>query len=130
VLFLNYDVLADVVVLGALERVVFRVVVTRGVERVDDLFTDLVCSVRNTLTERVILSLFVVISHITLERLGGCNRGTSRFYSDLRRVPVVDRGVGGTVSWVGVVLGGDLVVVGGRGSTDDRTSVFAELTLR
>jgi hypothetical protein len=101
--------------------------------------------VLDTVTERVVLAVVVVISHITLGLLGGVNRGTSRLYSNLLAVRVA------AVDWVnlatrrvGVVLGsegllaiaGGLLEVGLGGevvafvcvTTDDGTGTLAELT--
>lgn len=107
-------------------------------------FGDLVGSFVETLTERVVLAVVVVISHITLELLGGVGSGTSSFfYSDLCWIAAVDTFFTLTLVGVGVlgsdslpgVTGGLLVVgVGGEvGVTllgDDGTSALAELTLR
>jgi hypothetical protein len=81
------------------------------------------------LTERVVLTFVVVISHITLELLGGVDSGTSSlFYSSLNWITAVD---GFNLSTVGlcVALGSEgLLGVPCRG--DDGTSAFTELTLR
>ena len=55
-----------------------RVVVAVRVDGVLDAVGNLVSGVRDSLTKRVVLALVVVISHITLELLGGCGSGTSR----------------------------------------------------
>jgi hypothetical protein len=101
------------------------------VDGVSDAFCYLVGSLGNTLTKRVVLTFVVVISHITLELLGGVDSGTSSlFYSSLGWVTGVD---GLNLSTVGLGLGGG----GARGSEgllrvtgvgDDGTSAFTELT--
>ena len=61
-----------------------RVVVAVRVDGVGDAFSYFVSSLGHTLTERMVLALVVVISHITLELLGGVGSGTSSlFYSNL-----------------------------------------------
>lgn len=60
------------------------VVVTVGVNGMNEAVADLVGSFVKTVTERVVLSLVVVISHITLVLLGGDDSGTSSLvYSNL-----------------------------------------------
>lgn len=96
-----------------------RVVVAGAVDGVKDAIS----SFMETVTKRMIMSVFVVISHITLVLLGGANRGTSSlFYSNLAgRVTVVDNVKIATMRREGVVLGiesllgvtGSLLVVGG-----------------
>jgi len=147
VLLLYDDVLAAVLVLGSLVGVLVRIVlVVVRVDGVRDTFSDLVGGFVDTLTERVVLTFVVVISHITLVLLGGLDGGTSRlFYSNLsswiaavnsaldlsgRRASVVL----GRVSLPGVA-GGLLVVgvgaeVGVTSFSDDGTGALAELTLR
>lgn len=145
VLLLDYDVLANVLVLGSLGRVVVGVVVAGTVDGVSDVVSDLVSSFLDTVTERVVVAVVVVISHITLVLLGGVNRGTSSLYSNLLavRVAAVDC-VNLPTRWVGVVLGvegllavaGGLLVVGLGAevvavvcvTTDDGTGTLAELT--
>lgn len=85
VLLLYNDFLVRVVELGSGEGVLrVAVVVAVRVDGVGDALGDLVGNLVETLTERVVLSFVVVISHITLEVLGGGGSGTSsRFYSDL-----------------------------------------------
>lgn len=145
-LLLDYDVLADILVVGSLGGVVVGVVVAVTVDGVGDMISDLVGSFLNTVTERVVVAVVVVISHITLVSLGGVNRGTSSLYSNLLavRVAAVD-GVNFPTGWVGVVLSserllavaGSLLVVwlGAEAvalvgvTTDDGTGTLAELTL-
>ena len=96
-----------------------RVVVAGAV----DGMKDAISSFMETVTKRMIVSVFVVISHITLVLLGGANRGTSSlFYSNLAgRVTAVDDVKIATMRGEGVVLGiesllnvtGSLLVVGG-----------------
>jgi len=98
----------------------------------------------------MIVSVFVVISHITLVLLGGANRGTSSlFYSNLAgRVAVVDDVKIATMGREVVVLGsegllgvtGSLLVVGGdvepgvtlldREGSSDGTGTLTVLVLR
>ena len=60
----------------------------------------------DALTEGVVLAVLVVISHITLELLGGCSSGTSRcFYSDLRWLVAGDT-LDVLAAGEGIVLGG------------------------
>lgn len=93
----------------------------------------------------MVVAVVVVISHITLELLGGVDRGTSSLYSNLlaARVAAVDC-VNLPTGWVGVVLdvegllpiGGGLLEVGLGAevvavvcvTTDDGTGTLAELT--
>jgi hypothetical protein len=147
VLFLDDDFLGAVLVLGSDVGLSVRVVVTVRVDGVGytlgDLVGGFVCDVRDSLTKRMVLALVVVISHITLELLGGVGSGTSSFfYSDLGRVAGCDTGVILTVGGVGV-LGSDglaceagaLLGVGVAGEvgetllSDDGTGALAELTL-
>lgn len=73
-----------VLVRGAGVGVVVRVVVLGTVDGVGYAFGDLVGCFVETVAERVILAVFVVISHITLKLLGGVGSGTSSaFYSNL-----------------------------------------------
>lgn len=77
------------------------VVVAMRVDGVGDVVSDLVGGFVDSLTKAVVLTLVVVISHITLELLGGVNSGTSSlFYSGL--------------SWVASVNNLDLSCVRGR----------------
>jgi hypothetical protein len=86
--------------------VLVRVVVAVRVDRVLDAVGNLVSGVRDSLTKRVVLALVVVISHITLELLGGCSSGTSRcFYSDLRWLVAGDT-LDVLAAGEGIVLGG------------------------
>jgi hypothetical protein len=132
VLFLNNYVLLAVVVLGSDVGVGVGVVrVTLVVDGVGDAFSYLVGCLVETVAERVILAVVVVISHITLVLLGGRSRGASSdFYSVLLGVGV---GVLGGDSLSGVARG--LLVVGRGGEVgvtllgDDGTSALAELTL-
>jgi hypothetical protein len=145
VLLLDNYLLAAVFVLGSGVGVRVGVVVAVTVDGVNDVIGDLVSSFGDTVAERMILSVFVVISHITLELLGFVNRGTSRLYSDLfpGRVTAVD-GVNLTALRIAVVLGGIglLAVAGGlfvawvgvevdvtlgNVTSYDGTSAFAEL---
>lgn len=143
---LDNDVLTDVLVLGRLGRVVVGVVVARAVDGVSDVVGYFRSCLGNTVTKRVVLAVVVVISHITLELLGGVNRGTSRLYSNLlaTRVAAVDC-VNLPTGRVAVVLGvkglsavaRGLVVVGlgaevvtlGNVTSDDGTGTLTELTL-
>jgi hypothetical protein len=146
VLVLYNDLLAAVVVLGTGERVVVRVVVAGTVDGMGDALTDFVGSLGDAVTERVVVTVFVVISHITLVLLGGVNSGASSLYSNLflGRIAAVDDVNLPTVG-VGVVLGGEglLAVTGGllvtglgaevllsNETRGDGTGVFAVLTLR
>jgi hypothetical protein len=82
------------------------VVVAVRVDGVGYAFSDLVGSLGNTVTERVVVTVVVVISHITLELLGGCSSGTSRcFYSDLRWL-VAGYTLDVLAAGEGIVLGG------------------------
>lgn len=132
-------------------RVVVRVVVMGTVDGVCYTFGDLVGSFVETVTERMVLAVFVVISHITLVLLGCVKGGSSRlFYSDLcfGWVAAVNEVNFTTLNRVAVVLGvegflavaGGLFVVGGgveAGVTllssetgSDGTSAFSELAFR
>jgi hypothetical protein len=120
------------------------VVVAVRVDGVGYAFSDLVGSLGNTVTKRVVVTVVVVISHITLELLGGVGSGTSSFfYSDLCWVAAVDTLFTLTLVGVGVLgsdslpcVAGGLLVVGVGGEVgvtllgDDGTSALAELTLR
>jgi hypothetical protein len=141
VLLLDNDLLAAIFVLGSDVRVRVRVVVTVSVDGVDDVIGDLVSCLGDTVTERMVVPVFVVISHITLELFGVVNRGASRLYSYLfaGRVAAVD-GVKLAATGVAVVLSveGLLAVTGGLlvaglgaevGSGDNGAGAFAELTL-
>lgn len=130
VLLLDDYLFAAVVVLGTRERVLVRVVVVAfGVDGVGDVVSDLVGGFVDSLTKAVVLTLVVVISHITLELLGGVDSGTSSlFYSSL--------------SWVMAVNDLNLSFVRGRGRSvlgcegllrvtltgDDGTGAFTVLT--
>lgn len=144
VLLLDNDLLAAVVVLGCGVGVLVRVVVVAvRVDGVGDTFTDLVGSLGNTVTKRVVVTVVVVISHITLELLGGVGSGSSRFfYTNRGWVAAVDT-ITLTLVRVGVldgdslpcVTGGLLVVgvgaeVGVTLLSDDGTGALAILTLR
>jgi hypothetical protein len=144
VLFLDNDLFLTVVVLGRDVGVLVRVVVTGRVDgvgyAVGDLVSDLVGSVGDTVTKAVVVAVVVVISHITLELLGGVGSGTSSlFYSNLGWVAAVDtvnlslvgRGVLGS-DGLSCVTGGLLVVgvgaeVGVTLVGDDGTSALTEL---
>lgn len=119
---------------GAYVGVGSGVVVAVTVDGVSDLFSDLVGGFVETLTEGVVLSFFVVISHITLELLGGGGCSGRRFYSNLfsgevrvddvnltplRRIRVV---LGG-VRLLGV--GGGLLVVGEGGEVGGRVTLHS-----
>lgn len=71
VLLLDNDFLLAVVVLGTSERVVVGVVVAMTVDGMGEVISYLVSSLRDTVAERVVMTVFVVISHITLVLLGG-----------------------------------------------------------
>lgn len=144
VLFLNDDVFATVLVLGSLVGVLGGVVVvTVGVDGVSDAVSYLVGGFVETVADRVVLALVVVISHITLVLLGGVDGGTSRlFYSDLSRVTAVDSSLGTSggrsrvldSEGLSCVARGLLVVgvgaeVGVTSFSDDGTGALAELTL-
>ena len=88
-LLLDDDVFLVVGVVASGERVRVVVVVTVGVDGVgytlSDLVGDLVCGVVGGVTERVVLTFVVVISHGQAAVLGGLSGGTSRrLYSNLR----------------------------------------------
>lgn len=105
-----------------------RVVVAGAVNGVKDAIS----SFMETVAKRMVVSVFVVISHITLVLLGGANRGTSSlFYSNLaRRVAVVDDVKIATMRREGVVLRverllgvtGSLLVV--RGGIETGVTLF------
>jgi hypothetical protein len=61
-----------------------RVLVAVRVDGMSDVVGDDVGSVLDSVTKRVIFSFLVVISHITMELLGGVNSGTSRFFYSYR----------------------------------------------
>jgi hypothetical protein len=69
--FLDNYLFTAIVVLGADERLVVGVVVVGGVVRVNYFLSDLVSSFGDTVTERMVVAVFVVISHITLAGLRG-----------------------------------------------------------
>lgn len=145
VLLLDNDLFLTVVVLGRDVGVLVGVVVTLRVDgvgyAVGDLVSGLVGSVGDTVTKAVVVTFVVVISHITLELLGGVGSGTSSlFYSNLCWVAAVDSA--GNLSLIGrgilgsdglaCVTGGLLVVgvgaeVGVTLLSDDGTSAFAKL---
>jgi hypothetical protein len=146
VLLLDDYFLATIFVLGGLVGVLVGVVlVVVRVNGVGYAFGNLVGSFGDTLTERVVVTVVVVISHITLVLLGCVGSGTSSlFYSNLGLgwVPAIDT-LGTRVGSVGVlgsdslpcVTGGLLVVgvgvkVGVTLLGDDGTGALAELTLR
>jgi hypothetical protein len=80
------------------------------------------------LTKRMVLALVVVISHITLELLGGGSSGTSRFfYSDLGLIARVNT-VNLSVVGVRVAYGG-VGLLGIASTGDDGSGTFTELTL-
>jgi hypothetical protein len=124
---------------GVLSRVVLVAVRVDGVGYA---LGDLVGSFGKTVTERVVVTVVVVISHITLVLFWGVDSGTSSLlYSNLCWVAGVD-GLNLRLGGVGVlgsdglpcVTGGLLIVgVGGEvGVTllsDDGTGALAELTL-
>jgi hypothetical protein len=108
-------------------------------------FSDLVSGFGDSVTKRVVVAVVVVISHITLELLGGVGSGTSSsIYSNLGRVAAVDTDVLRlTLVGVGVlgsnslpcVTGGLLLVgvgaeVGVTLLSDDGTSALAKLAFR
>lgn len=128
VLLLDDYLFALVVVLGTSKGVLVRVVVAVRVDGVLNAVGYLVCGVGDSLTKRMVLALVVVISHITLELLGGGSGGTSRFfYSDLRLVACVNT-VNLSVVGVRVALGG-VGLLGIASTGDDGTGTFTELTL-
>lgn len=97
------------------------------VDGVLNAFGYLVCGGGDSLTKRMVLALVVVISHITLELLGGCSSGTSSFfYSNLSGGFVVDK-VNFAVVGVGAALGG-VGLLGVASTGDDGTGVLTELT--
>jgi hypothetical protein len=111
------------------------VVVTVGVDGVSYTFGDLVGCLVDTVTDRVILALVVVISHITLVRLGGVDSGTSsssysnRCLGAAVNLSLVGIGVLGSDGLLGIAGGALVVWVGGVGLVDDDgTGPFAELT--
>lgn len=144
VLLLDDYVFLAVVVLGSDVGVLGVVVVAVRVDGVGYAFSDLVSSLGDTVTKRVVVTVVVVISHITLVLLGGLNRGTSSaFYSDLGRVAGVDSAVNLSLVGIGVLgsgslpcVAGGLLVVGGGAEvgvtllSDDGTGALAELTFR
>jgi hypothetical protein len=112
---------------GALEGVLVRVVVAVRVDGVLDAVGNLVGSLGDSLTKRVVLAFVVVISHITLVLLGGVDSGTSRlFYTSLSWVMAVNNVLGLPLVGVGVGLGSEGLL--GRVTCDDGTSAFAKLT--
>jgi hypothetical protein len=141
VLLLDYDFLAVVFVGRAGVGVGVRVVVAVTVDRVEDAVSSFV----ETVAEGVVVTVFVVISHITLVLFGTVDSGSSSlFYSNVSlgvaRVDDVNLtprgGVGVVLGGVGLlgVAGGLLVVGAGTevetSSTYDGMSALAELTLR
>jgi hypothetical protein len=124
VLLLDGNLFLVVRVLVTGERVGVRVVVvTVGVDGVGyafgDLVGDLVGSVGDTVTERVVLTFVVVISHGQLAVLGGSSGGTSRrVYSNLRRASVD-----------GVLVLGSEGLACVTGVLDDGAGAFTELAL-
>jgi hypothetical protein len=147
VFFLHYDFVAVVTVGGARVRVRVRVVVTLTVDRVEDTVGGFV----KTVTEGMILAVFVVISHITLVLLGGVDGcPSSLVYSNLfsSGIASVDDVNLAPLRRVGVVLGcvgllgeeGGLLVVGlgaevrvtlfSSVTACDGTGMFAVLMLR
>lgn len=117
-----------------------RVVVAVTVDRVEDAVGSFV----KTVAERMVLAVFVVISHITLVLLGTVDGSSSSlFYTNVSlRVTRVDDVNLASRGGIGVVLGrvgllgvaGSLLVVGAGTevescSTYDGTCAFAELTL-
>lgn len=128
VLLLDDYLFAFVVVLGTSEGVLVRVLVAVRVDGVLNAVCYLVCDVGDALTKRMVLALVVVISHITLELLGGCSSGTSRFfYSNLGLIACVNT-VNLSVVGVGVALGG-VGLLGIASTGDDGAGTFTELTL-
>jgi len=143
VLLLDYDFFT-IGVRGADVGMGVRVLVAVAVDGVENFLGDLVGSFVETVTERVVVAVFVVISHITLELLGGVNRRPcSLLYADcFSRVTGVDcvntaalRRVG-VVSEVEALLGvpGGLLKawLGGEAGVtflDDGTGTFTELAL-
>lgn len=141
----DYDFFTRVAVRGADVGVGRGVVVAVTVDGVEDLVGSFV----ETVTERVVVAVVVVISHITLELLGGVNRCSGRFlYANVfSRVAGVDNVKLAPLRRVRVVLGnvrllgvaGGLLVAGlgaevgvtllKRSSSDDGTGAFAVLTL-
>lgn len=128
VLLLDNYLFASVVELGTSKGMLVRVLMAVRVDGVLNAFGYLVCGGGDSLTKRMVLALVVVISHITLELLGGCSSGTSRFfYSNLRLVARVNT-VNLSVVGVGIALGGvGLLRIASTG--DDGTGTFTELTL-
>jgi hypothetical protein len=128
VLLLDDYLFALVVVLGTGKRVLVRVVVAVRVDGVLNAVGYLVCGVGDSLTKRMVLALVVVISHITLELLGGGSSGTSRFfYSDLGLIARVNT-VNLSVVGVRVAYGG-VGLLGIASTGDDGSGTFTELTL-
>jgi len=129
ILLLNDYLVFGVFVPCAFEGVFVRVVVAVRVEGMSDVFGYFVGSLGNTLTKRMILALVVVISHITLELLGGVASGTSSlFYSNLSSSWITAINLVGLATRRVAVLGSEgLFGVAGLGN--DGTSAFAELAL-
>jgi hypothetical protein len=152
VLFLDYDLFAggaDVGSVGRVGRVRVGVVVVVVLGTVDGV-ENAISSFVETVAERMIVSVFVVISHITLELLllDGCLAACSTSLGRITRVYKVDLAAadGGSVgspgrvtflnvlgwlteAWLGSEVGRGLLNVAGR-SSYDRSGAFAELTLR
>jgi len=130
--FLDYDVFTVEAVRGAGVGVLGRVVVAVTVDGVEDLLGDLVSDLVDTVAERVVVSVFVVISHITLELLGGVNRRPSSRLDSYGggRVGVSEAllGVPGGLldAWLGAEVG---VTFLGRVTSYDGTGTFTVLTL-
>lgn len=111
-------------------RVVRRVVVAVTVDGVEDAISSFV----ETVTEGVVVTVFVVISHITLVLLGGVDSRSSRLYSNLGlgwvagvdgvNLPAVAGGL--VVGWLGGEVG---VILLSSVPSGDGTSTFAVLTL-
>jgi hypothetical protein len=108
VLVLDNYFLTDIVVVGSLVVVLVGVVlVAVRMDGVGYVLSNLVCGLGDTLTEGVIGTVVVVISHITLVLLGGVDSSTSSlFYSNLSWVTGVDV-VNLPPRGVGVVLGSE-----------------------
>jgi hypothetical protein len=144
VLFLDDDFFT-IGVRGAYVGVRVRVVVAVTVDGVEDLISDLV----ETVAKRVVVTVFVVISHITLVLLGGVNGSPGRFLyancfsgvagvdgvnlASLRRVGLVDGReallcvAGGLLeAWLGAEVGVTLLSCV---TCDDGTGTFTELAL-
>jgi hypothetical protein len=105
-----------------------RVVVAVTVDRVKNAIGSLV----ETVTEGVVVTVFVVISHITLVLLRGVYSRSCRLYTNFRWVAGVDcvnlSAVAGglVVAWLGAEIG---VALLSSVPSGDGTSTFAVLTL-